>query len=64
MKKLIVLCSFLTFAIPFVQMLAAPTHIPTSCGIVYTDTDYWTDEELKNLGDILEDYCDQLDEQV
>lgn len=59
MRKTIVSLAFLTFGIPFVQMFAAPTYVTTSCGIVYTDSDLWTDEELMNLGDILEEICDQ-----
>ena len=59
MRKTIVSLAFLTFGVPFVQMFAVPTHVPTSCGIVYTDTDLQTDDELKNLGDLLEALCDQ-----
>ena len=59
MKKVIISLAFLTFGIPFVQMFAEPTYVPTSCGIVYTDTDLWTDAERQILGDLLEALCDQ-----
>ena len=39
-------------------MLAAPTYVTTSCGVVYTDSDYWTDQEKTELGSILEALCE------
>lgn len=58
MKKVVISLAFLTFGAPFVQMFAAPTYVTTSCGVVYTDTDCWEEEDLYDLGNILEELCD------
>ncbi|MBQ0061960.1 MAG: hypothetical protein KBT15_09335 [Bacteroidales bacterium] len=52
MKKFLV--SFMIGVCSVLTCNAYPTHIVTTCGIiVYTDTDFWTDEELERLPAIL-----------